>query len=573
MALDCNILSFLAEELKKTLNGGRIDKIYQMSKTQVLLTVRSLGGNYRLYVSCDAQKGRVCLTNQKFENPDVPPVFCMLMRKHLSGGKITDIYTVKNERILKIEVESTNELFEATKRILIVEIMGKHSNIILTDDAGRIIDCVSRVDFTVSEKRQVLPGLYYEEPPKSEKTNPFEADNLKILEILSQKGELSDVILSGFEGMSPLLSREITYRAENDPIKAVVVLKEYLSKIENYEKNPVVLIDKRTNQPSDCYIFDIAQYSDFYEKKYFDTVNECVDFFYSSKEEKRKLDEKKQMLYTVISKSLSKKAKKLDIHEKNIKKAQKKDKYRIYAELITANLYKLTKNANEAVLENYYDNNELIKVPLDETISPAKNAKKYFEKYNKEKNMEKISSEMIKELETEIKYLEELRDTVEICNDLKSLDEIKEELIFGEYIKEKTKNNHKKKDAVSKPLEFMSSDGLLILCGRNNRQNEELTLKIASKNDLWLHVRNGAGSHVVIRSQGSEVPDKTLEEAAIIAAFYSKKSKDTKADVDYTQVRYVKKPSNLKPGMVIYDNFKGITVEPDIKIVESLKCE
>ena len=574
MALDCNILRFLAYELNKTLNGGRIDKIYQMSKTQILMTIRSLGGNYRLYASCDAQKGRVCLTNQKFENPDVPPVFCMLMRKHLSGGKITDISTVKNERILKIEVESTNELFEITKRTLIVEIMGKHSNIILTDEDGRIIDCASRVDFTVSEKRQVLPGLYYELPPKSGKADPFETDNVKMLDILSQKDantDLSDIILSGFDGMSPLLSREIAHKANNDAIKGVVVLKEFLSKIENYEKKPLILIDKKTNEPKDLYIFDIEQYGDFYEKKYFDTVNECVDFFYTGKEEKRKLDEKKQSLYTVISKSISKTSKKLDIHTKNVEKAKKKDRYRIYAELITANLYKLTKNSNEAILENYYDNNNPITVPMDETMSPARNAKKYFEKYNKEKTMEKISSEMIKELEEELKYLFELRDTVEICNDKKSLDEIKEELIFGEYIKEKTKSNVKKKQPVSKPLEFMSTDGFLILCGRNNRQNEELTLKIASKNDLWLHIRNVAGSHVVIRSQGSEIPDKTLEEAAIIAAVYSKKSKDTKADVDYTQVRYVKKPANAKPGMVIYDNFKGITVEPDIKIAESLK--
>ncbi len=571
MALDCNILKFLAEELKKELNGGRIDKVYQMSKSQLLMTVRSLGGNHRLYISCDASKGRVCLTNQKYENPDVPPVFCMLMRKHLSGGKITDIYTVKNERILKIEIENTNELFEITKRVLIVEIMGKHSNIILTDESGRIIDCASRVDFTVSEKRQVLPGLYYEEPPKSGKSDPFETDNVRMLDILSNKNDLSEALMEGFDGMSPLFAREIAHLSDNDPIKCVVVFKEYLSKLENYSKKPVVLIDKKTNEAKEYYIFDIEQYSDFYDKKYFDTINECVDYFYSGKEQKRKLDEKKQALYTVIARSISKTSKKLDIHNKNVEKAKKKDKYRIYAELITANLYKLTKNAREAYLENYYDNNELLKVPMDETISPAKNAKKYFEKYNKEKNMEKISIEMIKELENELLYLNELRDTVDMCNDEKSLDEIKEELVFGEYIKEKTKNNPKKKISISKPLEFMSTDGFVILCGRNNRQNEELTLKIASKSDLWLHIRNAAGSHVVIRSQGSEVPDKTLEEAAIIAAYYSKKSKDTKADVDYTQVRYVKKPSNAKPGMVIYDNFKGITVEPDMKIVESLK--
>lgn len=571
MALDCNILRFLGKELNEKLVGGRIDKVYQMSKTQLLLTVHAKGENHRLYISCDAQKGRVCLTNQKYENPDVPPVFCMFLRKHLLGGKITDINTVKNERILKIETENTDELFETTKRILIVEIMGKHSNIILTDGNGRILDCIARIDFTVSQKRQVLPGLYYEEPPKSDKLDPFETDSSEMLNILSKGKELSEDIMSNFCGMSPILAREIAYKANNDPINGAVIFKNYLNKIENFEKNPLVLIDRKTSEPKDCYVFDIEQYGDFYDKKFFNTANECVDFFYAQKETKRKIDEKRSAVVSVVNKAISKTSKKLDIHNKNINKALKKDKYRIYAELITANLYKLTKNAKSALLENYYDNNNLLEVPLDETISPSRNAKKYFEKYNKEKNMEKISRQMVAELEKELEYLFTVKDMAEICGDEKSLAEIKEELVFGGYVSEKNTNSKKKKVVISKPLEFVSSDGFLIMCGRNNRQNEELTLKIASKNDLWLHVRNVAGSHTVIRSAGEQIPDKTLEEAAIIAAYYSKKSKDTKVDVDYTQVRYVKKPSGAKPGMVIYDNFKGITVEPSKSVIENLK--
>lgn len=574
MALDCNTLYFLGKELNERLVGGRIDKVYQMSKTQLLLTVHSKGINCRLYLSCDAQKGRVCLTERKYENPDAPPVFCMLLRKHLSGGKITDIKTVKNERIFKMEIQNTDELFETTKRVLIVEIMGKHSNIILTDGDGRILDCMARIDFTVSQKRQVLPGLYYEEPPKSEKIDPFSADTSEMLNALSKYEKLEEGIMASFCGMSPLLAGEIAFLAENDPIKGAVILKKYLEKTENFQKNPVVLIDKKTNEPKNYYIFDIMQYGDFYDKRFFDTVNECVDFFYGEKDVKRKIDEKKANVVSAVNRAISKTSKKLDIHNKNIAKALKKDKYRIYAELITANLYKLTKNAKSALLENYYDNNKPLEVPLDETLSPAKNAKKYFEKYNKEKNMEKISRQMATELERELEYLFTVRDMAEICGDEKSLSEIKEELVFGGYVNEKNskKTNMKKKKATfSKPLEFVSSDGFLIMCGRNNRQNEELTLKIASKNDLWLHVRNVAGSHTVIRSSGEDIPDKTLEEAAIIAAYYSKKSNDTKVDVDYTAVRYVKKPANAKPGMVIYDNFKGITVEPSKKIVENLK--
>ena len=571
MALDCNILRFLGEELKEKLVGGRIDKIYQMSKTQLLLTVHAFGNNYRLYISCDAQKGRVCLTEQKFENPDTPPVFCMLLRKHLSGGKIIDISVVQNERILRIETENTDELFDTTKKVLIVEIMGKHSNIILTDGDGRIMDCISRVDFTVSEKRQVLPGLYYEEPPKTQKINPYEADSSQVLNILSGSHKLDEALMENFCGMSPMLSREISFQADNDAIKGAVILKNYFNKIENFQKNPLVLIDKKTKEPKDYYIFDIEQYGDFYEKKFFNSVNECVDFFYSGKEEKKKLDEKKLNIISIVNKAVSKTSKKLDIHNKNILKAQKKDKYRIYAELITANLYKLTQNSKSVQLENYYDNNNLIDIPLDETISPARNAKKYFEKYNKEKNMEKVSRQMIGELEEELKYLFTVKDMTEICNDEKSLSEIHEELVFGEYIKDKNSYSKKKKNISAKPLEFISSDGFLIMCGRNNRQNEELTLKISSKNDLWLHVRNAAGSHTVVRSSGQEIPDKTLLEAAIIAAYYSKKSNDTKVDVDYTSVRYVKKPSGAKPGMVIYDNFKGITVEPSSEVIEKLK--
>lgn len=571
MALDACTLSALAFELNEKLKGGRIDKIYQMSKSQVLLTVRSLGENYRLLLSCDASKGRVCLTDQTFENPDTPPVFCMLMRKHLGGGKLLDISSVPNERIVKITAESTNELFEVTKKVLILEPMGKHSNIILTDENNRIIDSIRHIDFTLSEKRQVLPGLFYELPPVPDKKDARTLTKEELISHFEGEESISQILLDTFLGMSPILAREIEHQSGGSLEKAVWLYQEFLGKMEKQQFSPTVFIEQKTNTPKDLYLWDLEQYGDFYQKKHFSSVNECVDFFYRSKETKRRLEEKREGVSQIVDKNLSRLYKKIDIHEKNLKKAEKKDRYRIYAELLTANLYQLTENKKEVTLPNYYEENSPLTIPLDETISPARNAKKYFEKYNKEKTMEKISREMLLEIREEISYLLSVKDTLELSEDEKNIAEIREELILGGYLSEKSYHKKKKEPNVSGPMRFLATDGTLILCGKNNRQNEELTLKIASKSDLWLHIRNIPGSHTVIRCQGAEVSDQTLYEAALIAAQYSKSAKDTKAAVDYTRVRYVKKPSGAKPGMVIYDNFETIIVEPDSSRVEQLK--
>ncbi len=576
MALDANTLAALAFELDEKLRGGRIDKIYQMSRSSVLLTVRSLGENYRLLLSCDASKGRICLTEQTFENPDMPPVFCMLMRKHLAGGKLLDVEAVPNERIVKLTIESTNELFEITKKVLILEPMGKHSNIILTDENNRIIDAIRHIDFTLSEKRQVLPGLFYELPPAQEKIDVHslsEEEFFAFFDNDSCEGELSKKLMDRFLGMSPLLAREIEYQSGGDMKKAGEIYWHCLEKLFQKDFQPTLLYKKGTKEPKELYIWDILQYGDYFDKQSCSSVNECVDLFYKSKETKRRLEEKKDSVAQIVDKNLSRLYKKIDIHQKNIKKAEKKDRYRIYAELLTANLYQLTENKKEVTLPNYYEENAPLTIPLDETISPSRNAKKYFEKYNKEKTMEKISREMLLSIREEICYLESVRDLLDFSEDEKNIAEIKEELVLGGYASDNgyQKNKKKKESKISSPMEFISSDGTLILCGKNNRQNEELTLKTASKFDTWLHVRNVAGSHVVIRNQGESVSDETLYEAALIAAQYSKCAKDTKVSVEYTKVKYVKKPSGAKPGMVIYDNFETVIVEPDAKRVETMR--
>lgn len=575
MALDACTLAALAFELHEKLKGGRVDKVYQMSKSQVLLTVRSLGENYRLLLSCDASKGRVCLTQQTFENPDTPPVFCMLMRKHLSGGKILEISAVPNERIVKIVVESTNELFEVTKKVLIVEPMGKHSNIILTDENGRIVDSIRHIDFTLSEKRQVLPGLFYELPPIPQKLDSSAMKPEEMLSLFEKAAaagkEISQFLMDSFLGMSPILAREIEHQSGGEVKKACKVYCEFLNRMAEKSFQPTLFFRKETKEPKELYLWNLEQYGDFYEKQSFATVNECVDCFYRSKETKRRLSEKKDSVMQILSRNFTRLYKKIDIHEKNLKKAEKKDRYRVYAELITANLYQLTENKREVTLPNYYDENRPLTIPMDETISPARNAKKYFEKYNKEKTMEKVSREMLEEIRKEVSYLESVAAMLELCETEKDIAETKEELILGGYWSDHAPKKKKKPDSISGPMRFLSTDGTLILCGKNNRQNEELTLKIASKSDLWLHIRNIPGSHTVIRCQGSSVSEETLYEAALVAAQYSKSAKDTKAAVDYTRVKYVKKPAGAKPGMVIYDNFQTIIVEPDANRVEAMK--
>lgn len=572
MSIDANILIALSKELDDRLRGGRVDKIYQMSKSDILMTIRSLGENYRLLVSSNASEGRICITDQVFENPDTPPVFCMLMRKHLSGGKIVSIKTIPNDRIIKIEIENTNELFELKNKTLILEIMGKHSNIILIDESNRIIDSIKHIDFTTSEKRQVLPGLYYEEPPKQNKKDANLLSNIEILDSLnSDHDDVATSLMTNFLSISPILAREIAYLSNNDKINASIIYKNFLKKIKNNEFAPTMLVSKDTSEPKAFYIFDICQYGDLYYKITFESINECVNSFYRKKDEKKKINEKKDELYKVISKNLSRINKKIDIHKKNISKAEKKDKYRIYAELITANLYKLKENCKEALLENYYDENKILTIPMDETISPARNAKRYFEKYNKEKTMKKISTKILLTLDEETSYLISVRDMIDLATDETTIAEIKDELISSSYIEEKKGKLKKKKPKLSEPLEFISSDNYTILCGRNNRQNDELTFKIANKFDLWLHIRNIPGCHTVIQSKNEEIPEQTLLEAALLATHFSKSSNDTKASVDYTQIRYVKKPSGAKPGMVIYDNFKTIIVEPNKDIINILR--
>ena len=379
------------------------------------------------------------------------------------------------------------------------------------------------------------------------------------------------MLLDTFLGMSPILAREIEHKSGGDAEAAQRIYFDFLTRMEEKNFQPTVFFAKETKEPKELYLWNLEQYGDFYEKKIFSSVNECVDFFYRQKESKRKTEEKKDGVMQVLNKHFGRLYKKIDIHEKNLKKAEKKDRYRVYAELLTANLYQLNENKKEVTLPNYYDENNPLTIPLDETISPSRNAKKYFEKYNKEKTMEKISREMLKEIRSELLYLESVKALLELSEDEKNIAEIKEELRLGGYLSEKSLQKKKQKPQISGPMEFLSSDGTLILCGKNNRQNEELTLKIASKSDIWLHIRNVPGSHTVIRCQGSAVSDETLYEAALIAAVYSKSAKDTKAAVDYTQVRYVKKPSGAKPGMVIYDNFRTVIVEPDATRVEKMK--
>lgn len=454
--------------------------------------------------------------------------------------------------------------------------MGKYSNIILVNDENRIIDCVFHVDFTMSEKRQVLPGLYYEMPPSADKIDPFSVDYGDMLKIFAEAEDsekIEKILLDNFSGMSPILARETEYRGKGDYINSCMEYVKLLKEISEGNATPVVLCEKNSGKPVNVYFTDIMQYGDYYEKKYFNSVNEAVDYFFGSQEQIRRLDERKSELSGIVMRQIKKSSKKLDIHLKNTEKAKSKDKYRIYAELITANLYKLTKNAKFAEVENYYDNNNVIKIPMDETISPSRNSKKYFEKYDKEKNMEKISGEMVKKLEKELYYLNEVNDMISVCDDLRALSEIREELTEEGYIEEKRNVKQKKKSELSPPNRFVSSDGFTIFVGKNNKQNELLTLKSSMKSDLWLHVRNAAGAHVVIKTEGREASETSIAEAAAIAAYYSKRASDSKVDVDYTLIKYVKKPSGAKTGMVIYDNFKGITVEPDRKLVEKLKVK
>ncbi len=582
MSFDGFVTFGIARELSACLKGGKINQVHQPERDEIILNIRTFEQNYRLLISASTSNPRLHLTETKKENPMTAPLFCMILRKHLCGGKILNISQEGFDRVLKMEIESYTELGDLTVKTLIAEIMGRHSNIILADCDGKIIDSIKHVDLTVSAVRQVLPGFPYELPPKQNKLNPMKsgiADIEGALKNAPQDISADKALVNIFSGMSPLISREILHRfcgetgkmlSRLDLTEYAFSVYEFFRKIKSEDFDPTVVlgVDKK---PVAFSLVRLSQYEG-QTLKSTESVSCAVDDFYQTRGLMEHISQRSAHIVKIINNNIERCKKKIAIHRDNIEKSKNRDKYKMYGDLLTANMYKMESGMEKIQVENYYQSPaELIEIPLKAELSPSGNAQRYYKLYTKAKTAEEHSLKQIKEAEEELYYLETVLESVEKTESATDIAEIKEELSEEGYIpkiKRKTKSNKK-----SAPMEFVSSDGYKILVGRNNRQNDELTIKMAYSTDIWLHTKIIPGSHTIIRTNGeTEIPESTIMEAARLAAYFSKAKNSTQVPVDYVTVKNVKKPSGSKPGLVIYDNYNTVYVTPDEELTEKLKA-
>lgn len=587
MAFDGIVINAVVNELNSILKDGKIDKIYQPEKDTIVLGVRTFGTAYRLLLCANPSCARVHLSNHAIENPKVPPMLCMLMRKHLTGGKITRIVQVDFERIIEIYIECADELGRISEKVIICEIMGKHSNIIFADSGLKIIDAVYRVDDAISSVRHILPGMIYTPPPPQDKFNPclFEKDAIKNA-LKKSDVPLYRQLMDLFTGISPLMAREAVFRASSFTDKSGIEVTEeefdktayiFSKMIENTLSGtlcPCIAKDKISGKLIDFNALNITQFEDAADIRTFETINEAAEEFYYRKSSMQSLKQKSSDLMKFVNNSLDRCYKKLQIENETLEKAKEKEKYKIYGDLITANIYRIIKGDKSVECENFYsDSLEKEKIPLKDDISPSKNAQRYYTKYTKEKTAEK---ETLKQRELnlkEIDYLTSVKEAIEIAETGSEISMIREELVLGGYLKNRGARKNKKTPTPT-PMHFVSDDGYDIYVGKNNVQNDYVTIKLSRSTDIWFHTKDIHGSHAIVKTPDAmQVPERTYLQAASLAAYYSKARNSKGVAVDYTEVKNVKKPSGAKPGMVIYANYNTIYTDPDEELAKRLKQE
>lgn len=586
MALDGIVISALAKECEKKIAGARIDKIHQPEKDELIISLRTFGGSIKLLICANPSFPRFHITNIQKENPEKAPMFCMLLRKHISGGKVLYVRQDGFERIVKIGIESYDEMGFLSEKVLIVEIMGKHSNIILTDKEGKILDSIIHVDMSVSSVRQVLPGLPYEAPPAQGKKNPLDASKDDIAYSLSNDDlPVWKQIINTYQGISPLTAREAVYRAVGiSDISGPEATREELEKIavnfyaimddirtECY--NPCVISDDASKKMVDFCAIDIAQYGMGAKIEHYASVSEAVESFYIKKASSESIRQKCADLCKTVSVNLDRCRKKLQLQGEILKKAAKREKYKIYGDLITANIYQIRQGMAEVSVNNFYDEDSpVVTIPLKTDITPAKNAQRYYQKYNKEKTAEAETMKQKKLNETEIDYLESVQEAIARAETNVEIVQIRDELIEQGYLKRRGRLSKRKKTEHIQPMHFVSDDGYDIYVGKNNKQNDYVTLKLGRSTDIWFHTKGIHGSHTIVKTDDAmQVPDSTYMQAARLAAYYSKGRSSESVPVDYTEVKNVKKPSGAKPGMVIYVSYNTLFVTPDEDEAERLK--
>lgn len=571
MAFDGIVIANLVKELNDTILNGRINKIAQPETDELLFTIKGKTGQVRLLLSASASLPLIYLTPVNKQSPKTAPNFCMLLRKHISNGRIVSIHQPDMDRIIHFEIEHLNELGDLCKKVLIVEIMGKHSNIIFCKEDLTIIDSIKHISAQVSSIREVLPGRNYFIPVTAEKYNPLHADKeIFINQVLKKPLTIMKAIYQSYTGISPVVASEICYRAsidgdlpcsglgENEKLHLFQHFLWYFDGVREGKFSPCIVFNGK--EPIEFSAFPLTQYSD-YETKHYDGISYVLENYFASKSNYTRIRQKSSDLRKIIGTLLDRSRKKYALQLKQLKDTEKKDKFRIYGELINTYGYNLEEGIEKFEALNYYTN-ETIVIPLDKMLSPKENAQKYFDKYNKLKRTFDALSDLTKETKQEILHLESIAASLDIAETDDDLSQIKEELMQFGYIKKRPAG--KKEKIKSKPFHFISSDGYHIYVGKNNFQNEELTFKIAEGSDWWFHAKGMPGSHVIVKAEKEELPDKTFEEAGRLAAYYSNGRENEKVEIDYVERKHIKKPNGSKPGFVVYYTNYSLTIAPDI---------
>ncbi|AHL71356.1 hypothetical protein BW16_08180 [Bacillus pumilus] len=558
----------MTNELQETLTGGRISKIHQPYKHELIFHIRSKGKNHKLLLSAHPSYARVQLTEHHDDNPSEPPMFCMLLRKHLEGGFIERFEQIGLDRVIVLHVRSRNEIGDEQTRKLYIEIMGRHSNLILVEDeTEQIIDGLKHLSPSVNSYRTVLPGHQYLLPPAQQKLNPFDVTKEDILKHLRfQEGKIANQIVDTFSGVSPLFAKEAVHRAglaNQETIPSTLL--EMFQLIQAHSFTPQIT---RKDGKEYFYLLELQHVDG--DMKTFDSLSELLDRFYFGKAERDRVKQQAADLERFVANEKKKNENKLKKLTRTLEESQNAHKYQLYGELLTANIYAIKKGDKEATVINYYDEEGgEITIPLKTNKTPSENAQAYFTKYQKAKNAVEAVNEQIERTHEEIVYFDELIQQLSSASP-KDLEEIREELVEGKYLRPKQKRNAKKKKPSAIQLEtYESSQGVPILVGKNNKQNEYLTTKAAARDDIWLHTKDIPGSHVVIRHKAPD--EQTLLEAAQIAAYFSKAKESSSVPVDYTKIRHVKKPNGAKPGFVTYDQKQTLFVTPDEDVVLKLR--
>ncbi len=565
MAFDGGFLYKTVNELKDAIDC-HIDKIYQPSREELVFLLRKKGFVKRLLITLKSGTARIHFTENKYENPAVPPNFCMLLRKHLSSAKLLDIVQPNLERVAELIFSATNELGDTVKLRLICELIGNQSNVILVKDEDRIIDSLKHSDIETA-KRLILPNAVYEYPKSQEKENILNS-NLKTLaeRISNMPGELSKNLLSVIDGFSPLVCREIEHKilCNTQELSFAEKLEKELKNVVGAmnDKNGAFIIYNLDGTALDFCYTEINQYGPNFKNRQFESCSELLDAFYTAKDNFARMQSASHDIVKLVQNLKSRTEKKLALRLNELKQCECRETFRIYGELIKANLYKIENGSSFATVQNYYDENlSDIKIPLNPALSPAKNAEKYFKDYKKTYTAEQTLTQLTENDRKELIYFDSVLDNISRCSSIAELDEIRQELALNGYIR-LIVNKKQKNNTPSNFNEYLSQEGYKIIVGKNNLQNDYITTKLASKSDLWFHTKNIAGSHVVVLCQGGAVSEETILKAATLAAQNSKAALSSNVPVDYTYIKNVKKPSGAKSGMVIYTTNKTVFVNP-----------